>query len=342
MITRLACKAYEYACRGFTSSARWAEADPTTILLDHQTPAQLAAAATLTTKSASVGRLMLIVMPFRDRWDLTAACIESLRMQQLPAGVRVRLLLIDNGSTESATRDGLQALQAKGLPPWGDVKVLRIDEAFNYSRLINIGVKSAADFSAPWLFLLNNDVTLQRPTDLGDLLDFADTCPRLGALGCTLCYPDGRIQHLFAAPGVKVVAAHPFKGRRLAPDLKWFAAPRPVAAVTGAAMLVAAKAFAAVGGLNEDLPTVGQDIDLCLKLQRQGLVNWTLPSVRLVHHEGASRGGAINKEEVRRMYATWGRFLVENPFYSQRFSRFSETPAYALGAPRYPWERLLP
>jgi hypothetical protein len=71
-------------------------------------------------------------------------------------------------------------------------------------------------------------------------------------------------------------------------------------------------------------------------------VNWTLPSVRLVHHEGASRGGAINKEEVRRMYATWGRFLVENPFYSQRFSRFSETPAYALGAPRYPWERLLP
>ncbi|NDE18300.1 hypothetical protein EBZ80_25630 [bacterium] len=166
----------------------------------------------------------------------------------------------------------------------------------------------------------------------------------LGALGCTLLYPNRRIQHLFAAPGVKIAAAHPCRGVSWRPDLAWNkGGAQPVPAVTGAALLVSKKAFEKIGGFDEALPTAAQDIDLCLKLQQAGWTNVTLPSVVAIHHESLSRRGQkIPKAEIAHFYQRWGQWAYENPWYHPGFSRWSEQPAMRLGikAP-YPWRKLL-
>jgi GT2 family glycosyltransferase len=282
---------------------------------------------------------VLVLIPFRDRWELTARCLASLRTQQASADLRV--VLIDNGSEAPATRDGLAAAGAASAPRFA-IRVQRIDAPFNFSKLNNSAVAAHADFGADYLLFLNNDVELQRATDLATLLDFAERRPDLGAAGCTLLYPDGRVQHLFVAPGVKIVAAHPLKGARLKPDAAWFARPRPVPAITGAVMLIPASAFQAVGGFDESLAAVGQDVDLCLRLRALNRTCWVVPEVRLVHREGASRLGAIDKDEVRRMYEKWGKALVEDAWYSPRLSRWSETPALSAGEGAYPWDKVLP
>ena len=114
-----------------------------------------------------------------------------------------------------------------------------------------------------------------------------------------------------------------------------------MAAVTGAALLVRADLFAQVGGFDEALATAYQDLDLCLKLQKSGLANWALGNVALVHHETATRKASHKASEVAFMYERWGAFLEENPFYSSRFSRWSESPAFTLGEGAYPWRKYL-
>jgi GT2 family glycosyltransferase len=338
---RLVCKAWELACRGLTRLVRLGQLDVTRLLIDEQTPAQREASARLAAlPGAAVPRQRIAVLvPFRDRWALTETCLRSLLAQDLN-GHELRLVLIDNGSVGPETAAGIDRLAAEHGPM---VQHLRVDAPFNFSMLNNRGVEAAKAFAPDWLFLLNNDVEMPDRGTLARLVAFAARAPGAGAVGTTLLYPNGLIQHLFAAPGVKIVAAHPFKGRRLPVDAAWFAAPRPVAAVTGAALLVSSHDFAAVGGFDESLPTVGQDLDLCLKLQRLGRVNWVLPAERLVHHESASRRGVrIDRDEVARLYDRWGDMLCNNPFYSPRLSRWSETPALTPGEPPYPWRLVLP
>ncbi len=344
-LARIFCRLIALLSRAVTRLVRLGDQDPTQILLDTYSDAQRQAAESKNREAPpplnGTALKLLVLIPFRDQWAMTEACLRSLASQDAP-GLEVRVLLLDNGSAEKTTLDALGYHGNRPLANAFDVKTLRLDEPFNFSRLNNRGVASEIPFGADFLLCLNNDVELRAPGDLKALVAFAAGCPRLGALGCTLLFPDERVQHLFLAPGVKIVGAHPLKGFRLEETSAWFQAPRPVAAVTGAALLVGAQAFAAVGGFDEALPTVGQDLDLCLKLQKQGLTNWVLPHVRMLHKEGASRGKAIAKHEVATIYAKWGEFLTKNPFFSTRLSRYSETPAYRLLEPAYPWEKVLP
>lgn len=340
---QVCCKAWELLLRLATRVRLGYPSDPTRILLDNLTPAQLSATSALTRNvrpGAGAARL-LVIIPFRDLWDLTKSCLDSVLSQRL-GDCTGRILLVDNGSADDQTRRGIAQALADQTPAGWSVDCIRFDEPFNFSRLNNKAVAAGASFCPDWLLFLNNDVEFQTAGDVGSLLTFARACPSLGALGCTLVYPDQRIQHLFLAPGVKIVGAHPFKGWRLDPTCSWFQEPRPVAAVTGAVLLVSQANFAAVGGFDDTLAVVGQDLDLCLKLQKAGHVNWTLTQLRAVHKEGATRGFRFPKDEVRLLYARWGRDLLENPYYSRRFSRFSETPIYGLGRHPYPWDKVLP
>lgn len=348
LFVRCICKAWELTCRAVTAMLRVADRDPTQILLDKMTPAQHEAAASLVPAAPLLrSERLLVVIPFRDKWDLTDRCLNSLMEQTFDQSAalapRIHVVLVDNGSVEPATREGLTDRLVSPFPAGFSLEVLRVDAPFNFSALNNQAVAHAKSFDATWILFLNNDIELPHAGCLQSLMRDAARVPKLGVLGATLSYPDGALQHLFLAPGVKIVAAHPLKGRHLAADCAWFAAPRPVAAVTGAVMLLRADAFAAAKGFDEALPTVGQDLDLCLKLQALGLVNWVSTSERLVHHEGASRRHRpIDRGEVQLLYERWGTTLTRNPYFSARFSRWSEPPALALIEPPYPWRLVLP
>ena len=67
---------------------------------------------------------------------------------------------------------------------------MRLDEEFNYSRLINLGVQNS---EAEFVALLNNDVMVINPEWLEEMVSQAMQ-PSIGAVGPRLLYPDGRIQ----------------------------------------------------------------------------------------------------------------------------------------------------
>jgi glycosyltransferase involved in cell wall biosynthesis len=80
----------------------------------------------------------------------------------------------------------------------------------------------------------------------------------------------------------------------------------------------------AVGGLNDDALKIScNDVDFCLKLQKQGLRNVWTPFADLVHHESATRGfedtpvkKARFSGELAYMQKHWGYVLANDPAYS--------------------------
>ena len=383
LLFKIFCKAFEYVLR-LSSWLRLGFQSPVTSLLDFETAAQKAAyldtsqlpRSKQTVKSdhsldslreASDSNNVIVVIPYRDEWTVTARCLAGLAKQQGLGQRKVDVWLIDNDSKEAATKEGRKALDRQSWPTWMSINHRTFQGVFNFSAINNWavevalgegfgkkirenpdaspqsnGLHSSKTEANPWLLLLNNDIEFVEKTSISNLLNTAVQLPNLGGLGARLNYPNGKLQHLFAAPGVKIVAGHPLRGSMVPRDAEYLARPRPVAAVTAATFLTRAKVFAEVGGFDERLSTVGQDIDLCLKIQKLGLTIWMEPRIVLIHHESLSRRGkTIDRRQVSYLYEKWGDYLLTNPFYSKRFSRWSEYPSLTLGEGRYPWWRLL-
>lgn len=291
-------------------------------------------------QAAAPARLLVIV-PFKDKWSLTEAALESL-VRQSDHGLTIEVALVDNGSGPGTVAQVAQWLERRGGVSGFTFRQLRYDIPFNFSRLNNAAFEAcAADQQPDYLLLLNNDVVLTDPQTLRRLvLRTKALGPRVGALGCTLLYRDGRVQHSFVAPGVVLVGAHPLKGLPYKAEYRWFRATHRVPAITGALMWIPTPVFEAVGGFDEDLPTAYQDVDLCLKISAAGYQIFTIGDLIATHDESATRKILPSQQEAEHMYRKWGHTLTAHPMVPQKLSRWSEHPTLRLLEAEFPWRWL--
>ncbi len=333
-------KAYEFFLILYAWFVRAPGSDPSAILVELYTRAQSKAQIDIDQLSAKPdihGGEILVLIPFRDRWDLTAVCLKTLSEQKLVKSILIRVVLIDNGSILADTAAGIQ--EALRKYPGLQVETLRADYKFNYSQLNNDGFRQFKSNQTKWVLFLNNDVELRDDSIVERMCSYLDNLPESGAVGCTLLYPDRRIQHIFAAPGVKIIAAHPLRRAYCNPSMEWFAKPaRPVAAVTGAVMMVRADDFAQIGMFDEDLPTLGQDIVLCLMLREKlGKYSVAVSSGNVIHHEGLTKPPSFDVKEINYIYKKYGDLLRSDLFLNGRLSRWSERPLIGMPfEPPYP------
>ena len=264
-----------------------------------------------------------IIIPFKDHIDITRLCVE--RILAVTEGVEYEILLVDNWSESAEAQEFCAAIANDPR-----VRVLRVEEPFNYSRLNNLAV---AETTAPFLLFLNNDVIVAQADWLRVLADEARADARVGAVGAKLLYPNGSVQHAGVVLGVGGIADHIHRGLPgAAPGYVARAiCAQELSAVTAACVLVRAEAFRAIGGFDAaELPVAFNDVDLCLKLRREGWhVVWT-PDVVAEHRESLSRGDDLKDATLARfmyenevMRVRWGDTLRFDPFYNAQFSRES-------------------
>ncbi len=103
--------------------------------------------------------------------------------------------------------------------------------------------------------------------------------PKVGAVGCKLLHPDGRIQHAGIVLGLGEGAGHCDAGAE-ANEPGWLGRNwviHEASAVTGACLAVERAKFDAAGGFDAvHLPIEFNDIDLCLRLEKLGFQTlWT-------------------------------------------------------------------
>jgi GT2 family glycosyltransferase len=280
--------------------------------------------------------LVSIVIPTRDLAPELLRCLNSL--QQLTQYSHWEVVLVDNGSVEATTQSILNYYQIL----WGErFQILRDEGEFNFSRLVNRGVRAAR---GDYMLLLNNDTELLTPKNWLELMLGYAQLPYIGCVGAKLLYSDDTIQHAGVICGVGGLANHGHRYFHVSQPgyLNRLAVVSNYSAVTGACLLVSRACWEQVGGFDEQLAVAFNDVDFCLKLSEQGYRHVVLPQVLFYHHESCSRGLEITSAKQQRlaqeqalMQQRWGASLQQDPFYNPHLTRTGEDFALAESSPYY-------
>lgn len=226
--------------------------------------------------------LVSIVIPTKNHVDILKRCLDSI--VEKTTYPNYEIILVDNCSDDGDTLAYYKILTHK------IVRCENVEGKFNFSRMVNLGVKNS---SGSYVVLLNNDTEVITPSWLEDMLVYCQI-PGVGICGCKLLYADGTVQHAgVVLQMLNGVAGHAFK---LRPDwdgghMSFANTARNYSAVTAACLMVSRVIYQAVGGFNEtDYAVSYNDVDFCLRVQRAGYRVVYNPEAKLYHYEGKSRG----------------------------------------------------
>jgi O-antigen biosynthesis protein len=244
--------------------------------------------------------------------DLLAHAVRSIA--QKTTWRNYQMLIVDNGDLREETRAAIAAIPHRrvtyDMPPG----------PFNFSRKLNFAMRHA---ETDYLVILNDDIEVITPAWIEGLLEHAQN-PEVGAVGCRLLYPDGRLQHVGVVTGVCGIAAH-LHHQASGDHAGWNAGAittRNFSVVTGAVMMTRRDAWDKVGGFDERMRIDFNDVDYCLKLREAGYRMVYTPFVECYHHESGSFGArAQNPDDVAAMRAIWGETLERDPFYNPNLTR---------------------
>jgi O-antigen biosynthesis protein len=264
---------------------------------------------------------------------LLEACIASL--EPATRKRRCEIIVVDNDSSDPDTLDYLASIDGRLA------RIVRVAGDFNFARLNN---RAAAAAHGDYLCLMNNDVQALDGDWLDEMLGRA-AAPDVGAVGASLLWPSGVVQHGGVVLGPNFAAAHAFN-ERMDGDAGYgdlLRVAHECSAVTAACLVTRRGDYIDLGGMDEfRFPVNFNDVDYCLKLRAAGKRIVFTPHARLLHLESASRGSdrqadrkARFARELTNLRAKWADVLTSDPFYSPALS-LDPVPFSALAWPLRP------
>lgn len=256
-----------------------------------------------------------ILIPVKDQVDALRKCIDSI--QEKTAYKNYEIIIIDNNSVEDQTFEYFKTIiKSPGI------KLVKYEELFNFAAINNFAARHS---KGEYLLFLNNDTEVISMDWLSVMLGHAQRND-VGAVGCKLLYPDGKIQHAGIIIGIKgaAVDSHKYLHKD---NPGYFGRPhltQNVSAVTAACMMIRKKVFEEVGGFDENLAIAFNDVDLCLKIREKGYLIVYTPFAELYHHESLSRGYENSPEKLDRLLKEakylrdrWGGVIDKgDPYYN--------------------------
>ena len=191
------------------------------------------------------------------------------------------IIIVSNNSTSPGMHSLLSQLDRSG-----EATIVTYNKQFNFSEQSNLGATIASGDS--FLFI-NDDITPVNENWLHYLIE-SGAWNRKSIVGPLLIYPDQRVQHAGMFLGFNNTAGHLMRFSRIPDETSGFGlhAPRKVACVTGAAMLVPREAFENLNGFDVSLAYYLQDVDLCMRATGMGLDVVFDPRSVLIHFESVS------------------------------------------------------
>ncbi len=253
-----------------------------------------------------------IIIPTRDKPKLLRACIESIRTNTSYSNYE--LLIVDNSSIESETKDLLAQYESEGI------SILKYPGVFNYSAICNFAATKA---TGEYLCFLNNDTEAVSKNWLSSMVEHASTSST-GLVGAVLSYPNGSIQHTGIALGYTGIAGHPYRG-----ESKDDCVPEScfqVSAVTFACAMIATRKFWEIGALDENFPSGFNDVDFSIRSSSHNYNNILCVKPELIHREAQTRPKSLSLKgflravnDVLAILRKHGKILRE-PFFEPHTS----------------------
>ena len=265
-----------------------------------------------------------IVIPNKDGLDMLRVCINSVLEKSTYNNYEI--VVVENNSTTEEIFEYYKEIEKNDK-----VKVVHYpNKGFNYSAIINFGVKNS---DGEYVIQLNNDTELLTPNWLELMLGF---CQRedVGGVGVKLYYDDDTIQHAGITVGIGGIAGNRFKS--IPKDGHAYFAEESMiqnlSAVTAACIMNPRSVYEEVGYMEEKLAVAFNDVDFCLKVREKGYLIVFNPYVEFIHYESKTRGAEDTPEKIKRFQGEintfeerWHDFLDKgDPYYNINLSLDTE------------------
>ena len=263
-----------------------------------------------------------IIIPNKDSLKLLKNCINSIINKTTYKNYEI--LIIENNSEEKQTFSYYKEIQEK----YDNIKVITYSEkGFNYSKIINFGVKNS---DADFVMQLNSDTEVITPNWLEKFIGYAQRSD-IGAVGAKLYYEDKSIQHAGIVVGICGLAANMLTG--LPKGIHAYFGKdcliQNMSAVTGACLFSRRSIYEEVGYMDEENFAVAfNDVDFCLKIREKGYKIIFNPYIELWHYESKTRGYEDTPEKKERFERESNNFkrkwkdVIEkgDPYYNPNLS----------------------
>jgi GT2 family glycosyltransferase len=222
--------------------------------------------------------LSIVIVNWNGKTVLEA-CLTSIYANQ-PI-VNFEVIVVDNDSKD----DSVIVVRSK----FPDVRLICNDQNLGFAAGNNRGFNIAR---GRYVLLLNND-TIVLPNALQDSVEYLDSNPEVGALGCRIEYPDRsfqtscyRLNDPFVMLMTRLLPIGSLAGERLNYGRYWarqFKQPTDVDVVAGCFMLVRREVLEGVGGLDEDFFMYGEDEEWCARIHTAGWRIVYYPIATIIH-----------------------------------------------------------
>ncbi len=215
--------------------------------------------------------LAVIVLNYNGA-DCLQACLRSIVAQRLPEDIRLRIIVVDNAST-----DGSIAIARTDVPA-ADIIINKRNVGFAAGN--NIGIRYALERGVDAVCLVNNDAILS-PTTLTTLFRVAEerrgiVCPVITTPQRTIWYAGAR-RHPY-----RMRITH--RTRRIHPTR-----PYKTDSATGCVMCIHKDVFATIGLLNESFFLYYEDADFSACAHSHNIFVGVAPMARAQHGERSTR-----------------------------------------------------
>lgn len=225
---------------------------------------------------------VMVVIPNYNGLHYLKDCLYSLHRQIFRD---FEITVVDNGSTDGSVE------WLSGSEP--EVRVIRFEENFGFSRAVNTGILAAG---CPFVILLNND-TQADPGFIGGLYEAALRHPDAFALGARMMQMRSRdliddAGDLYNALGWAFARG---KGK---PAAAYSRECRIFAACAGAA-IYRKELFDKTGLFDDEHFAYLEDIDLCWRARLHGYESWYIPEAVVYHVGSGTSGSRYNQFKTR-------------------------------------------
>ena len=267
-----------------------------------------------------------VVIPNCDHVQDLRRCLTSIYEKSTYDNYEI--IVVENGSTTPEIKSYYRELASGALRERVKIVNFETQESFNYSDVVNFGVRNS---DGEYVLLLNNDTQVITVNWMEEMLMYAQRSD-VAAVGAKLYFPDRKIQHAGVVLGL---GAHRTAGhshyRQEGMNLGYMGRlcyAQDVSAVTGACLMVSRTKYDEVDGLDASFAVSLNDVDFCLRLREKGYLNVFTPFAELYHFESASRGLDLTGKNAERynleseQFRTRWKAVLEkgDPYYNPNFS----------------------
>ena len=278
--------------------------------------------------------ISIILVNWNGKKD-TLECLASVKNVSMGQRVNASVIVVDNGSID----DSVAAIK-KTFP---DVEVIEAGENLGFTGGNNVGIRKALEDGADFVWLLNNDTSVDENALVALLEVYKD--PRIGIAGSKIYFSPGHEFHKEKYQKKELGKVIWYAGGHI----DWqnmYASHRGVDEVdtgqydtvvetpfvTGCSMMVKKQVFEKVGLLDEKLFAYLEDLDFCLRANQMGYKLLYVPQSKLWHKNAGSSGVG---SELHQYYMTRNRLLVGMRYapYRTKFALIREAMRFIVFGP---------